>query len=93
MLAKIDRNLEMLKNRGTALRMPYSEHLKDGIFQLRSQVGNDISRVLYFFYVGKDIVVTNGFIKKTRTTPPNEIETAKKYRKDYIERMEKNDNV
>lgn len=86
MRKKIDRNLEILKNFGTKLRMPYSEHLKDGIFQLRSQVGNDISRVLYFFYVGQDIVVTNGFIKKTQTTPPGEIETAKKYRDDYIER-------
>ena len=93
MQKKIDRNLGLLKELGTKSRMPLSEHLKDGIFQLRSQVGNDISRVLYFFYVGQDIVITNGFIKKMQTTPPNEIETAKKYREDYIERMRKNDNV
>ena len=31
---------------------------------------------------------TNGFIKKTFKTPDKEIEKAKKYRKDYIQRKE-----
>lgn len=66
--------------------MPYSEHLRDGIFQLRTQLANNISRVLYFFYDGQKIILTNGFIKKTRETPPKEIEKAKKYRDDYLER-------
>ena len=89
MTAKIDRDIEMLKNWGNTLRMPHSEHLKDGIFQLRTQLGNNISRVLYFFYDGQDIIITNGFIKKTQATPPNEIEKAKKYRNDYLERRRK----
>ena len=33
-------------------------------------------------------ILTNGFIKKTIKTPENEIEKAKKYRKDYIQRKE-----
>ena len=41
MTAKIDRDIEMLKNWGNTLRMPHSEHLKDGIFQLRTQLGNN----------------------------------------------------
>ena len=43
----------------------------------------DISRVLYFFFVGKKAVLTNGFVKKTMKTPKREIELAKRYRKDY----------
>ena len=70
--------------------MPHSEHLQDGIFQLRTQLGNNISRILYFFYYGSEIVITNGFIKKTQETPQKEIETAKKYRVDYLERRNKN---
>lgn len=31
-------------------------------------------------------VLTHGFIKKTQRTPACEIEKAKKYRRDYIER-------
>ena len=57
-----------------------------GIFELRAKVGTDISRVLYFFYYEGRIVLTHGFIKKTQRTPAGEIETAKKYRRDYIER-------
>ncbi len=88
---KIVRNLTILENQGNALRKPLSEHLQDGIFQLRTQLGNDISRVLYFFYDGQNIILTNGFIKKTPATPPGEIEKAKKYRDDYFERRNKNE--
>lgn len=44
--------------------MPYSEHLVDGIFELRAQSGSNISRILYFFVIGRKIVLTNGFVKK-----------------------------
>ena len=84
MRAKIYRMLKLLEQYGNALRMPYSEHLNDGIFQIRAQVGSDITRVLYFFFDGKKIIVTNGFAKKTQATPPSEIEMAKKYREDYL---------
>lgn len=57
-----------------------------GIFELRAKVGTDISRVLYFFYYEGRIVLTHGFIKKTQRTTAGEIEKAKKYRRDYIER-------
>ena len=46
------------------------------------------SRILYFFVVGRRIVLTNGFIKKSQKTPRNEIEKAKRYRADYLSRME-----
>ena len=86
MRAKIYRVMSLLKAEGINLRMPHSEHLEDGIFQLRAQVGNDITRMLYFFFIGQKIIVTNGFVKKTRDTPPVEIELAKKYRADYLNR-------
>ena len=48
----------------------------------------DISRVLYFFVVGKKVILTNGFVKKTSKTPPREIDRAKRYRADYQQRKE-----
>ena len=86
MRAKILRTLELLEEKGNYLRMPHSEHLDEGIFQLRAKVGNDISRVLYFFVVENKIILTNGFVKKTQKTPPNEIALAKKYRDYYLQR-------
>ena len=78
----------MLETNGSELREPYSKHLEDGIFELRGQIGSDISRVLYFFMVGKKAVLTHGFIKKTKKTPPSEIKLAKKYRAEYVSRKE-----
>lgn len=54
--------------------MPFSRHLDDGIFELRTVQGSDITRVLYFFVAGGEIVLTHGFVKKTQKTPAREIE-------------------
>lgn len=83
MAAKLIGLMEILEEKGTELRMPYSEALDDGIFELRCKFGNQISRALYFFFVGKRIIITNGFIKKTQKTPQNELKKALKYKKDY----------
>lgn len=88
MRAKLTGLIDILGEKGNQLREPYSSHLDDGIFEIRGQVGNSISRVLFFFYYESKIVLTNGFIKKTQKTPPKEIEKSKKYRKDFIERGE-----
>ena len=48
MRAKIVRAVGMLKINGPKLREPYSKHLDDGIFEIRAQIGSDISRVLFF---------------------------------------------
>lgn len=84
MRAKIFRNLELLEKTGSDLREPYSSHLDDGIFELRTQLGSNISRVLYFFVVGERIILTHGFTKKSRKTPPGEIVLAKKFRANYF---------
>lgn len=94
MRARMTKIINLLEINGTELRMPYSEHLVDGIFELRAKVGSNISRVLYFFVIGSKVVLTNGFIKKTQKTPKNEIELAKKYRNEFLNREEKQyDNV
>ena len=73
MRAKMYREIDLLVMNGPELREPHSKCL-------------DISRVLYFFFVGKKAVLTNGFIKKTMKAPNSEIELAKRYRKDYFMR-------
>lgn len=87
MRAKISSLLELLEEYGNLLREPYSKHLRDGIFELRCQSGNNISRILYFFYCDNKIILTNGFIKKANKTPKKEIELAKSRKANYIERM------
>lgn len=86
MRARLIKTIELLAHNGTALRMPYSEYLDNGIFEIRAKVGSNISRVLYFFVTGRRIVLTNGFVKKTQKTPKNEIEIARKYRDEFLSR-------
>lgn len=86
--AKVFRDLTLLEQYGNELRLPYSEHLDDGIFELRTIQGKNIVRNLYFFIVGKKIIITHGFKKKTQKTPPEEIQKAKKYRADYKTRQQ-----
>ena len=84
--AKAFRDMALLEEKGTELRLPYSEHLDDGIFELRTKQGRNIIRNLYFFFVGNKIIITHGFRKKTQKVPSGEIERAKEYRKDYLAR-------
>ena len=86
MRAKMLWTIQLLQQNGTSLRMPYSEALEDGIFELRAKVGSDISRVLYFFFVDNKAILTNGFIKKTQKTPEGEKDKARKYRAEYLSR-------
>ena len=82
------RTVSLLREEGPFLREPYSKMLDDGIFEIRTKFGTDITRVLYFFVVGRKVILTNGFVKKTQKTPPTEIALAKQYRADYLERRE-----
>ncbi len=93
MRAKLVGIMKILQEKGNMLREPYSKPIDDGIFELRGKVGNDISRVLYFFFYDGKIIVTNGFVKKTQKTPKAEIERAKAYREDYLERCGKNEKI
>ena len=84
MQAKTLRSLQLLREFGPKLREPNTKPLGDGIFELRTILGSDTGRTLFFFFDGHTIVVTHGFIKKTRKTPREEIERAKEYRKAYL---------
>ncbi len=85
---KTMRTIMLLEEFGTELRLPYSAPLGKGIFELRSIVGNDITRVLYFFVEGNTAILTNGFTKKTQKTPKKEIEMANLYRADYYKQLD-----
>ena len=84
--AKMVKEIQLLEENGPAIREPYSKPVGDGIFELRAKGGTNITRVLYFFFIGQKIILTNGFIKKTEKTPPGEIAKAKQYREEYFVR-------
>lgn len=55
----------------------------DGVFEIRILTRNDIFRIFCFFNKQNELVLINGFQKKTQKTPQNEIDKAVKIKHDY----------
>ena len=83
MKAKVLGRLALLEEYGPRLPMPFARPLKDGIYELRTPQGSDITRMLYFFVIGERVIVTHGFVKKSQKTPKREIERALRMREEW----------
>ena len=83
--AKMLRLVAHLEAAGPGLPRPYADTLRDKIRELRIPYGKLQWRILYFFE-GKRIVLTQGFLKKTPAVPDEEIERATRRMKDWIQR-------
>lgn len=79
---KIKFGLLLLK---TQDRLPakFVKHVKDGVYELRTEYIGNIYRVFFIFDEGNIVVLFNGFQKKTQKTPKNEIEKAIKIKEAY----------
>lgn len=75
-----------------ARKMKWVKKLEDNLFELRSELGNNIQRALYFHWVDSRFIVTHGFSKKTQKTPPKEILRALEIHKEFEEEESKNAN-
>lgn len=84
--SKVVRDMKFLEINGHLVRPPQSKAVSDGLFELRTKQSTNIARVFYFFFIGRKIIMTNGFVKKTSKTPPGEKEKALKYMDDYLDR-------
>ena len=79
---KIQYGLLLLKSQDR-LSKKFVKHIKDGIYELRTEYGGNIYRVFFIFDDGQIVVLFNGFQKKTQKTPANEIEKAIKIKEAY----------
>ncbi|MWJ32740.1 MULTISPECIES: type II toxin-antitoxin system RelE/ParE family toxin [Saccharibacillus] len=68
-----------------AIKMEWVKKLDDDLYELRSKVGNNIQRAVYFQKIGTEYMITHGFTKKSQKTPQSEIEYAKNLRARYKE--------
>jgi phage-related protein len=65
---------------------PPVDNLGDGIGEVRSRLDNRIARTL-FAMVNQEMVLLHGFIKKQQTTPQDELDLAKKRKKQYQQNL------
>lgn len=62
---------------------PLVDSLGDGLWEVRSNLGGRIARII--FYVGGDeMILLHGFIKKTQKTPKQELALALKRKKQLL---------
>jgi phage-related protein len=61
----------------------------EDIWEVRAQFGGDIFRMLGFFAQSTVFVLTNGFVKKTQKTPPQEVAVATRRKHEYSSRQRK----
>ncbi len=85
--AKALHDISLLQDFGNQLGMPYSRAMGNGLFELRISQSNNAVRIFYFFMRDEQIILTNGFIKKTEKTPTTELKKALVYKQDYEQRL------
>ena len=74
--AKCRVRINLLKEQGHALRRPYADYLRDGIYELRIAYGTVNYRILYFFHGdGKAVVLAHGLTKED-VVPDKDIDLA-----------------
>lgn len=66
--------IQLLKMFGDKLRMPYSKHILNNLYELRGRGSQEV-RIFYCFHQNQAVIV-HFFIKKSQKTPQKEIETA-----------------
>jgi phage-related protein len=58
------------------------ESLGDGLWEIRSRLENKTARVLFTFHEN-EIVLLHGFIKRTRKTPVQDLNLARKRKRPF----------
>ncbi len=88
--AKILRDIDLLKEFGFSLGMPYIKKMKDtdNLWEIRVKQSTNNYRFFYFSLKDNNLVLLHGFKKKTQKTPKKEINIAETRKKDYLERSD-----
>ncbi len=61
----------------------YIKFIRDGLYEFRSNYGNNEFRVFFIYDEGKVIVLFNAFRKKSQKTPNSEIKKALRLKEEY----------
>ena len=82
---KLEKWIEQLELYGPSLPRPFADTLRGKIRELRLRFGPSHYRFLYFF-LGKKIIMTHGFVKKSDKVPEEEINRAIRLMDDFMAR-------
>lgn len=83
--AKAQANMLRLQVEGHMLHRPHADAVRGKIRELRCGIGTFEHRFLFFFD-GRKIILTHGFLKKDNAIPEREIARAERFYQDYFTR-------
>lgn len=84
-LAKLLRTIENIEELGLreGIKNKWVKKIGSDLYEIRSHVGSNQQRVLYFHKHDNIFLITHGFTKKSQKTPKREIERAKRIREEF----------
>lgn len=83
-LAKFLHVIGLVEEFGPHIGLPYTRSMGSGLFEVRARGKEGIGRALYCALPGRELMVLNAFIKKSRKTPQKELELARKRMKEVL---------
>jgi phage-related protein len=86
-LAKVAAHLSLLEERGPHLKRPYADVVRGKIRELRIPQSSNQYRILYFFQMRDQVVLTHAFPKKTQQLKEKDIELAERRMADWLRRF------
>ena len=84
--AKVDAHIELLEEHGPNLKRPYADTIRGKIRELRIPYSSNQYRILYFFFMRDQIVLTHALMKKTSELKEKDIALAEKRMQDWEQR-------
>ena len=78
--------VRLLREHGVSLGMPFARHLREGLWELRVRDPAGIYRIVYFHWKGRTFGFVHAFSKKTRATPPADIELGLRRKRQWLQR-------
>jgi len=84
--AKVEAHIELLEEYGPNLKRPYADTVRGKIRELRIPYSSNQYRILYFFFMRDQIILTHALMKKTQELKEKDIVLAEKRMEDWIQR-------
>ena len=76
---------QMVREFGPSIGRPHTAPLGKGLFEIRAKGPEGTSRSLFCTIKGREIVILNTFIKKTRKIPKKQLDLARRRMKDVAD--------
>ncbi len=86
--ARVYWTLDLLREFGLKLGMPYARPVRGQLWELRVPSGRRAYRIFYFAHTRRRFVLLHAFQKKTRKTPRRELAVAEQRLAEVLARIE-----